>query len=163
MGHFMTASHRLSTLLSALLLVLTWFSPLAAEETLPLTSGQTVYVPAYSHIYHGNGEDRLLLTVTLSIRNVSPKASITITAVDYHATAGGHLRRFITKPFILGPYGSERFVVPQKDDTGGSGANFIVEWQADTPVSPPIIETIMIGSQNQLGVSFTSRGQAIRK
>lgn len=159
----MTTPLRLPTLLSILLLVLAWFSPLAAEDALPLTAGQTVYVPAYSHIYHGNNEDRLLLTVTLSIRNVSPASSITITAVDYHATAGGQLRRFITKPFILGPYGSERFVVPQKDDTGGSGANFIVEWQADKPVSPPIIETIMIGSQNQLGVSFTSRGQAIRK
>jgi len=148
----MTTIHRLPTLLSTVLLVLVWFSPLAAEETLPLTSGQTVYVPAYSHIYHGNGEDRLLLS-----------ASMTITTVNYHATEGGHLRRFITKPFILGPYGSERFVVPQKDDTGGSGANFIVEWQSDKPISPPIIETIMIGSQNQLGVSFTSRGQAVRK
>lgn len=163
MGFIMTPTHFLPTLLSILLFVFAWFSPLAAEETPPQTTGQTVYVPAYSHIYHGNDEDRLLLTVTLSIRNVSPKTSITITAVDYHATAGGHLRRFITKPFILGPYGSERFVVPQKDDTGGSGANFIVEWQADKPVSPPIIETIMIGSQSQLGVSFTSRGQAIQK
>lgn len=163
MSLFMTTIHRLPTLLSTLLLVLVWFSPLAAEETLPLTSGQTVYVPAYSHIYHGNGEDRLLLTVTLSIRNVSSSASMTITTVNYHATEGSHLRRFITKPFILGPYGSERFVVPQKDDTGGSGANFIVEWQSDKPISPPIIETIMIGSQNQLGVSFTSRGQAVRK
>lgn len=162
MGLFMTTTHRLPTLLS-ILFVLAWFSPLAAEETLPLTTSQTVYVPAYSHIYHGNGEERLLLTVTLSIRNVSSSTSMTITAVNYHATEGGHLRRFITKPFILGPYGSERFVVPQKDDTGGSGANFIVEWQSDKPISPPIIETIMIGSQSQLGVSFTSRGQAIRK
>lgn len=158
----MTTPHRLSPLLGALLAVLIWLSPLAAETPAP-TTGQTVYVPAYSHIYHGNKEGSLLLTVTLSIRNVSPDTSITITAVDYHATAGEHLRHFISKPFTLGPFGTESFIVPQKDDTGGSGANFIVTWQADKPVSPPIIETIMIGSQSQLGISFTSRGQAIQK
>lgn len=29
------------------------------------------------------------------------------------------------------------------------------------PVNPPIIETVMIGTQSQLGISFTSRGQAL--
>ena len=160
----MQKTHRLPSLLGTIvLLLLAYAAPLGAEEILPLSQGQTVYVPAYSHIYHSNNESHLLLSITLSIRNVSPSSSITVTNVDYHATEGDRLRHFITKPFIIGPYGSERFIVPQKDDSGGSGANFIVEWRADKPISPPIIETVMIGSQNQLGISFTSRGQAIRK
>jgi hypothetical protein len=153
----------LSLLVFTLTIVLASLAPLAAEEPAPQVTGQTVYVPAYSHIYHSNGDSRLLLTVNLSIRNVSPSKPITVTAVDYYDTAGGHVRHFVTKPFTLGPFGSENFIVPEKDDTGGSGANFIVEWQADQPVSPPIVETVMIGSQSQLGISFTSRGQAIRK
>jgi len=33
-------------------------------------TGQTVYVPAYSHIHHGNKDAPPLLSVTLGIRNV---------------------------------------------------------------------------------------------
>ena len=62
----------------------------------------------------------------------------------------------------LGPLGSERYIIPQDDSSGGSGANFIVKWQAAAPANPPIIETVMIGTQSQLGISFTSRGQALQ-
>ena len=137
---------------------------LQAGEQQPATSkGQTVYVPAYSHIYHGNRESPLLLTITLSIRNISPSRSLTVTAVDYYDSQGSVVKKYIAKPFILGPLSTERFVVPQNDEAGGSGANFIVSWHAAEALSPPIIETIMIGSQNQLGISFTSRGEAIHK
>jgi len=136
---------------------------LLAAEAQPLTTGQTVYIPAYSHIYHGNKETPLLLSVTLSIRNVDQKNSMTITAVNYHETQGPLVKEYLKGPIILGPLGSERFIVPQKDTTGGSGANFIVQWHSEQPINQPIMETVMIGSQSQLGISFTSRGQAISK
>jgi hypothetical protein len=127
------------------------------------TTGQTVYVPAYSHIYHGNKEAQLLLSVTLSIRNTDPENSISISVVDYYESQGKLLKHFIQAPVSLGPLGSERYIIPQNDKSGGSGANFIVIWQAEAPTNPPIIETIMIGTQSQLGISFTSRGQALQK
>lgn len=144
------------------LLVLCQAPTLRAAGPLPLTSGQSVYIPAYSHIYHGNKETPLLLSVTLSIRNVDPNNSLTVTAVNYHETQGPLVKKYIKEALILGPLGSERFVVPQKDNTGGSGANFIVEWHSEKPINPPIIESVMIGTQSQLGISFTSRGQAIQ-
>lgn len=144
-------------------LVLLFQTPaLKATEVLPLTKGQTVYIPAYSHIYHGNKETPLLLSVTLSIRNVDPNNSLTVTAVNYHETKGSLVKEYTHKPLVLGPLDSERFIVPQKDNTGGSGANFIVKWHADKPINPPIMETVMIGTQSQLGISFTSRGQPIQ-
>lgn len=136
--------------------------PIFATEPIPLSKGQTVYVPAYSHIYHGNKETPLLLSVTLSIRNIDPDNSLTVSAVNYHATQGPLVKKYIQQPIVLGPLGSERYIVQQKDNTGGSGANFIVEWQSEKPINPPIIETVMIGTQSQLGISFTSRGQAIQ-
>jgi hypothetical protein len=151
-----------SYFLLMLLLVLGQAPTLSATEPLPLTTGQMVYIPAYSHIYHGNKETPLLLSVTLSIRNVDPNNSLTVTAVNYHETQGPLVKQFIKEALILGPLGSERFVVPQKDNTGGSGANFIVEWYSEKPINPPIIESVMIGTQSQLGISFTSRGQAIQ-
>jgi len=54
-----------------------------------------------------------------------------------------------------------RYVIPEKDKSGGSGANFVVEWHSDKPINRPIIESIMIGAQSSQGISFTSRGQEI--
>ncbi|MBM9531452.1 DUF3124 domain-containing protein [Desulfoprunum benzoelyticum] len=53
-------------------------------------------------------------------------------------------------------------VIPQDDSSGGSGANFIVKWQAAAPANPPIVETVMIGTQSQFGISFTSRDQMLQ-
>jgi hypothetical protein len=148
-------------LLTLVLLVIA--SPLLAADHLQPTTGQTVYVPAYSHIYHGNKETPLLLSVTLSIRNIDLKGSLTVSSINYHETEGSLVKQYIKGPIVLGPLGSVRYVVPQKDNSGGSGANFIVEWHSDAPINPPILETVMIGTQSQLGISFTSRGQAIQR
>ena len=158
----MMTPYRYSILFIAVSLLL--FSPHAlwSSEAFPCSTGQTIYAPAYSHIYHGNKETPLLLSVTLSIRNVDPEQSLTITAIDYYETQGRLLKRYLDAPIVIGPLGSERYIVAQKDTSGGSGANFIVKWEAEKPSNPPIIETVMIGTQSQLGISFTSRGQAIQ-
>ena len=137
--------------------------PLSATETIPLTTKQSVYVPAYSHIYHGNKETPLLLSVTLSIRNIDPENAMIITSVDYYETKGKLLKHFIEEPITVNPMGSKRYIVAQKDTSGGSGANFIVNWHAEKQINPPIIESVMIGTQSQLGISFTSRGRAIKE
>ena len=132
-----------------------------ADEAIILSKGQTIYVPAYSHIYSGDRERPFLLTITVSIRNVNPNQTIRIMTVDYYETQGNLLSKFIETPVDLKPLESIRYVIPEKDKTGGSGANFIVEWKSDKSVNPPIVESIMIGTQSQQGVSFISRGQAI--
>ena len=55
--------HVLALCLMAGLLALA--CPVAAEK-LSRSQGQTIYVPAYSHIYHGVKTREFLLTVTLS-------------------------------------------------------------------------------------------------
>ena len=133
----------------------------AAETQLELSKGQRVYVPAYSHIYSGNKERPFLLTVTLSIRNIDPTNTIKITLVNYYETQGKLLKSYIDEPIKLNPLESLRYVIPERDKSGGSGANFIVEWHSDKYVNRPIIESIMIGTQSSQGVSFTSRGREI--
>ena len=137
------------------------FSLYAGDNKNELSKGQLIYVPAYSHIYSGDRERPFLLTVTLSIRNIDPNHQIKITLIDYYETQGKLLKKYIDNPTALGPLESLRYVIPEKDKSGGSGANFIVKWQSDNFVNPPIVETIMIGTQNQQGISFTSRGQEI--
>lgn len=134
----------------------------SGEEAGGLSTGQTLYVPAYSHIYSGNREQPYLLTVTLSIRNTNLTYPITVTRVDYYETQGRLLKKYLDKDVVLKPLESTRFIVPQKDKEGGSGANFIVDWISKTPVNEPIVESVMIGTQSQQGISFTSRGKVIR-
>ena len=129
-----------------------------------LSIGQTLYVPAYSHISHFYGaktEQTLLLAVTLSIRNTDRHHQIKITKVDYHETAGELMVEYVDTAVVLGPLGSLRYTVPEHDKRGGSGANFIVEWSAEQCANPPIVESIMISTRPVEGVSFTSRGQVI--
>jgi hypothetical protein len=133
----------------------------AAENKTKLSKGQLVYVPAYSHIYSGNREKPFLLTVTLSIRNIDPIHQIRITVVDYYETQGKLLKKYIDTPKTLNSLESLRYVIPERDKSGGSGANFIVKWHSDIPVNQPIIESVMIGAKSGQGISFTSRGREI--
>ena len=147
--------------LATLLLALAHPGQAREDQAQSRSAGQVLYVPAYSHIYHGNKEKPLLLSVTLSIRNTDRDNSITFSVIDYHDTAGKLIRHYLEAPIELGPLGSTRYVVAERDTSGGSGANFVVEWKAKKPVNPPIAETVMISTQSQLGISFTSRGVVI--
>ncbi|MCE5245028.1 MAG: DUF3124 domain-containing protein [Syntrophobacteraceae bacterium] len=137
-------------------------SPAGASEV-GLSKGQTVYVPAYSHIYHGDRNQPFNLTVTLSIRNTDPEHPISVIAVDYFDSEGKAVRNLQPAEVVLKPMGSKDYVVKESDTSGGSGANFVVRWKSGTKVTEPVIEAVMIGTQTQQGISFTSRGKVIRE
>ena len=133
----------------------------ASELSTTLSRGQSIYTPVYSHIYSGNKERPFQLTVTLSIRNIDMKHTIKISKVDYYDTKGALIRRLVETPVEIKPLATLEFVIPEADTSGGSGANFIADWISVVPVNPPIFETVMIGTQSQQGISFTSRGHVI--
>jgi hypothetical protein len=131
--------------------------PLDAQERMDsLSKGQTVYVPAYSHIYIGGKKRPFALAITLSIRNIDLSAAITLTEVNYYGSKVRLIESFVDKLRSIQPQESVRFVIAEDDKGGGSGANFIVKWKSATKVNPPIIESIMIGTQSSQGISFTS-------
>lgn len=132
---------------------------LGMAERLRIRRG--VYVPVYSHIYTQDGSREFNLTATLSIRNTDRAAALVVTAVRYYDSAGQLVREYVAAPLRLGPLASVPFVVEERDLTGGVGANFVVEWGAEQPVSAPIIEAVMISTASQQGISFVSRGEVI--
>ncbi|MEF2144862.1 MAG: DUF3124 domain-containing protein [Desulfovibrionaceae bacterium] len=140
--------------------LLFWSAPAFAEE---LSSGQTVYVPAYSHIYHGSKARPFQLAVTLSVRNTDVKESITLTSLDFYDTQGKLLKVHLLQPEKLGPLATREVLVDERDVSGGSGANFIVRWRAEKPVNPPIVEAVMIGTQSQQGISFRCVGRVVQE
>jgi len=128
-----------------------------------LTSGQTVYVPIYSHIYSGVKGRPFDLAATLSIRNTNTKNPITLVSVKYFDSDGKLVEDYLKIPKQLNAMVSTRYIITEGDKAGGSGANFIVVWKSDQNVNPPIIEAVMIGTHSGQGISFVSRGQVIKE
>ena len=147
-------------------LLLIFFSgilnPIAASaENIPISAGQTVYVPIYSHIYSGVKSRPFDLAATLSIRNTNLNTSIRLVSVKYYDSAGKLVKDYLEAPINLDALAATRYIIAEDDKAGGSGANFIVIWRSAQPVNPPIIEGVMIGTHSGQGISFVSRGQVI--
>ena len=134
-----------------------------SAEDIQLSSGQTVYVPIYSHIYSGVKGRPFDLAATLSIRNTNPKSPITLVSVKYYDSDGKLVEDYLQKPKQLDALVSERYIITEDNKAGGSGANFMVAWKSDQNVNPPIIEAVMIGTHSGQGISFVSRGQVIKE
>ena len=125
-----------------------------------VAAGQTVYVPVYSHVFHTGGRE-LLLEATLSIRNTDPEQSIIINSVRYFDTAGSMVREYLKTPVVLAPRASTDFLVERRDRSGGSGANFLIDWVAEQEVNEPLIEAVMVSFEGNAAISFVRRGHAI--
>lgn len=125
--------------------------------------GQTIYTPTYSHIYSGNKQAPLYVAATLIIRNTDTTNSLTLVSADYFDSAGKIVRKYLEKPVVIAPLASTRYFVSESDKEGGSGASFIVKWKSDDMICQPIVESIMVSTQFQQGVSFTSRGEVIEE
>ena len=102
------------------------------------------------------------LAATLSIRNTDLKQKITLISVDYFDSNGNLLKNYVP-PLKLNKLATIRYVIKSSDKSGGSGAKFIVRWESTEPVNPTLIEAIMISTKSQQGISFISRGQAIKE
>ncbi len=148
-----------------LLIALAWILAPADifAEDITLSSGQTVYVPIYSHIYSGVKGRPFDLAATLSIRNTNTKNPITLVSVKYYDSDGKLVEDYLKKPLQLDALVSTRYIITEDNKAGGSGANFMVAWKSDQNVNPPIIEAVMIGTHSGQGISFVSRGQVIKE
>lgn len=159
---------RLLPALAAVLLLSAAAEPpkASAAEPAQTSKGQSVYVPVYSHIWHGNLDSRgkpqtLLLSSMLSIRNTDPDDGLTVQSVRYYDTAGKLIREYLNVPAQLGPMASTDVFVEHKDDVGGTGANFVVKWTASRPISTPIVEVVNAYFFGPHSLAFTSPGKVI--
>ena len=73
------------------------------------------------------------------------------------------IKQIITSPIILKSLESHQILIKESDTSGGVAGNFIIKWSADKKVNPPIIESIMIGTKQQQGISFLSKGIVINE
>ena len=137
------------------------FQASLAEAAPAATTRGSIYVPAYSAIRLMTGRGRVNLATTLSIHNTSRERPLTLQRVDYHNTEGELVQAFLDKPVALKPLGAVEMFVAAEDVRGGSGANFLVEWAADGPITEPVVEAVMIGSIGTTSYSFVSQGRSL--
>ncbi|HWR04312.1 MAG TPA: DUF3124 domain-containing protein [Humidesulfovibrio sp.] len=128
-----------------------------------MSKGQTLYVPCYSHIYHGVKTRPFDLTITLTVRNADARRSMRLSSVDYYGSDGKLLKRFVAGEQLMPPMSTREFVVDQTDSSGGAGASFLVRWRADAAMNEPVVESVMIGTANSQGISFSSRGVQVQE
>jgi hypothetical protein len=127
-----------------------------------LSAKGMVYVPAYSRV-NGAGTRKLIeLTTTLRIDNTSESKPLVIERIEYYDTSGKLVQSYLKDPVALRPFGSVEIVIPSDDIRGGVAANFIVAWAGSGPIAQPLVEAVMIGTQDNTSYSFVSQGRPIR-
>ena len=65
---------------------------------------------------------------------------------------------YLDHPNYVAPLETVEIVISEKDDTGGSGANFLFDWAIHPGTPEPLFEGIMISTIGSQGLSFTTQG-----
>ena len=133
-----------------------------AQEARPASKAQSLYLPIYSHMFYGNlGKNgkasQVLLSTLVSIRNTDSKRPLRITSARYYDTNGKLLGERVGQAVLLPPLGTMELFVELNDAAGGSGANFIIKWDAETAINPPLIEGLHVNMDGGKAVIFMTQ------
>ncbi len=142
------------------------FSGASAQEVRALSKGQTLYLPVYSHMLYGNlgksgKASTVLLSTLVSIRNTDPRRPVRILSAKYFDTHGKLLGERVPSPAVIPPLGTLELFVELNDASGGSGANFIIRWDAEQPVNPPLVESLHANMDGGKAVIFMTQSVPI--
>jgi hypothetical protein len=88
-------------------------------QDLDITTGQTIFVPAYSEVHYADKNRTLDLAVTLSIHITDFTNPIILTSVRYYDTQGQPVKEYLSQPQKIGPMASADFFVDAGEQTGG--------------------------------------------
>lgn len=153
-------------LLAVLILSIGRVAPAMAMDE--LSSGQTLYLPVYSHIWHGDrvvdGKYPLksLVSALVSLRNTSPKTPIRVLSARYYSTEGKLIKEFLPKPKAIGPLATLELFVERKESEGGSGANFVIQWDSAVPTNAPLVEAVHADIKGHQTLTFVTSAHPIQ-
>ena len=151
------------------LLVLLNKTAIAHAEELNLSKGQMLYLPIYSTIWHGDthpikGEPmKSNMSALVSIRNTSLKTPIKILSARYYNTEGKLIKNFVSTPKAIVPLGTLELFIEKSEAEGGSGANFLIQWEAATDTNVPVVEAVHIDNQASRPYSFITSARVVQK
>ena len=137
-----------------------------AQEARALSRGQTLYLPIYSHMLYGNlgksgKASSVLLSALVSVRNTDPTRALRVLSARYFDTQGKLIAERVARPAVIPPLGTLELFVELNDASGGSGANFIIKWDADQPINPPLVESLHANMDGGKAVIFMTQSTPI--
>lgn len=135
---------------------------ISEDQSTRKVHGQVLYLPVYSNIPNPDMRQTYDMSAFISIHNTDLKSSIKISQVLYFDNDGKLITSFLKNDTIINPLGAVNYYIPASDKSG-IGANFLVEWYADSLVTEPLSESVMVGFTSGQGVSFISQGRIIRE
>lgn len=156
----------LRNLLCGLLLAWLGVASASAQEVRALSKGQTLYLPVYSHMLYGNlgksgKASTVLLSTLVSIRNTDQRRPVRVLSAKYFDTHGRLLGERVPSPALIPPLGTLELFVELNDASGGSGANFVIRWDAEQPVNPPLVESLHANMDGGKAVIFMTQSVPI--
>lgn len=151
----------MSRSLLALLLLMSGLLPGIAAAERTLSKGQHLYLPIYAFIVHGDLDQnsvarKLPVSALVSIHNTDLDRPLRLLSARYYSTEGKFLRSFLSAPRILKPMETLELLVERRDVIGGSGANFVIQWESEVPISPPLVQALHVELQTNRAIVFTT-------
>lgn len=133
-----------------------------ADDSRSPLKGQTLYLPIYSHMLYGNlgksgKASYVLLSALVSIRNTDARRPLRVLSAKYFDTHGKLLGERVPTPVLLPPLGTLELFVELNDASGGSGANFVVKWEADAAINPPLVDALHANMDGGKAVIFMTQ------
>ncbi|GGW74048.1 uncharacterized protein DUF3124 [Winogradskyella epiphytica] len=125
-----------------------------------LVQGQS-YISIYSQIYSFSHHKTYNLTAMASLRNTSMHDTIYLSKADYYDTHGTLLKSYIKTTVYLAPLETVEIVINETDISGGTGSNFLFDWQTPQNCPEPIFEGVMTSTAGQQGLSFTTQSKRL--
>ena len=74
---------------------------------------------------------------------------------------GSTFLSYFDKTIFIRPLETVQIVIDGVDNEGGTGANFIFDWQMRPKATEPLFEAIMLSTYGQQGISFVTEGKRI--
>lgn len=125
--------------------------------------GQLLYMPVYSNVPYQIDTIKFNMSAFIAIHNTDMTYPIKLTKVLYFDQGGKLVNDYLKKGNIkIDPLATRDYYVPYADQSG-TGANFLVEWVADSLVNEPLIESVTTCLKPNNTVAILSKGKILKE
>lgn len=127
------------------------------------TDGQLLYLPVYSNIPYLIDTGMFDMSAFVAVHNTDLKKEILLKKVLYFNQDGKLVDNFLKEGSMrISPLATRNFYIPYEDQSG-TGANFLIEWTADTIVNQPLVESVTLCLKPNNTLAIQSRGMILRQ
>ena len=84
--------------------------------------------------------------------------TVYVNKAEYYDTKGNAIQTYFDRTIYIGPMETVEIIIDKQAQEGGTGANFVFDWNKKPGSNDPFFEAVMISTSGQQGLSFTTQG-----